>query len=93
MTTQEVEYVRNMIREVNVLQTVNAILQYCPQFMFQAFLIVYKKYKCVITGQLCFISIFKLSNRIKLEYVKEFAILSLSEFVKTQLEMSNHENS
>ncbi|CAD7080622.1 unnamed protein product [Hermetia illucens] len=50
MTTQEVEYVRNMIREVNVLQTVNAILQYCPQFMFQAFLIVYKKYKCIITG-------------------------------------------
>lgn len=67
MTTQEVEYVRNMIREVNVLQTVNAILQYCPQFMFQAFLIVYKKYKCVITGQSYLIYVSRYMNRIKLQ--------------------------
>ncbi|GAB0089954.1 XK-related protein [Sergentomyia squamirostris] len=47
---QEVDVVRYKIREVNAIQTVNSVLQYCPQFIFQSFLIIHRKYKCVITG-------------------------------------------
>lgn len=48
---QEVDVVRYKIREVNAIQTVNSVLQYCPQFIFQSFLIIHRKYKCVITGE------------------------------------------
>lgn len=47
----EVQFIRERIRDVNAIQTVNAIFQYCPQFLFQSFLIVYRRYKCVITGK------------------------------------------
>ncbi|XP_059615022.1 uncharacterized protein LOC132260729 [Phlebotomus argentipes] len=47
---QEVDVIRYKIREVNAIQTVNSVLQYCPQFIFQSFLIIHRKYKCVITG-------------------------------------------
>lgn len=48
---EEWELIKQRIRDVNAIQTVNAIFQYCPQFLFQSFLIVYRKYKCVITGE------------------------------------------
>lgn len=48
---QELELIKQRIRDVNAIQTVNAVFQYCPQFLFQSFLIVYRKYKCVLTGK------------------------------------------
>lgn len=50
MVNEEWDLIKQRIRDVNAIQTVNAIFQYCPQFLFQSFLIVYRKYKCVITG-------------------------------------------
>lgn len=38
------------IRDVNAIQTLNAIFQYCPQVLFQSYLIIYRHYKCIITG-------------------------------------------
>lgn len=45
-----VEMIVEEIRDVSAIQTVNAIFQYCPQFLFQSFLIIYLKYKCLLTG-------------------------------------------
>lgn len=45
-----VELIVDRIRDVNAIQTVNAIFQYCPQFLFQSFLIVYRHYKYLMTG-------------------------------------------
>lgn len=45
-----VELIIDRIRDVNAIQTVNAIFQYCPQFLFQSFLIVYRHYKYLMTG-------------------------------------------
>ncbi|XP_031618189.1 uncharacterized protein LOC116337637 [Contarinia nasturtii] len=45
-----VEVIIDRIRDVNAIQTVNAIFQYCPQFLFQSFLIVYRHYKYLMTG-------------------------------------------
>lgn len=47
-----VQAIRHRIGDVNAIQTMNATLQYCPQFMFQSFLIVYCKYKCILTGKI-----------------------------------------
>lgn len=49
-----VEIIIDRIRDVNAIQTVNAIFQYCPQFLFQSFLIVYRHYKYLMTGNLLF---------------------------------------
>lgn len=46
-----VELIVDRIRDVNAIQTVNAIFQYCPQFLFQSFLIVYRHYKYIMTGK------------------------------------------
>lgn len=46
-----VELIIDRIRDVNAIQTVNAIFQYCPQFLFQSFLIVYRHYKYLMTGK------------------------------------------
>lgn len=46
-----VEVIIDRIRDVNAIQTVNAIFQYCPQFLFQSFLIVYRHYKYLMTGK------------------------------------------
>lgn len=48
---ESAEIIIYRIRDVNAIQTVNAIFQYCPQFLFQSFLIIYRDYKCVITGK------------------------------------------
>lgn len=45
-----IELIVDRIRDVNAIQTVNAIFQYCPQFLFQSFLIVYRHYKYLMTG-------------------------------------------
>lgn len=45
-----IELIVDRIRDVNAIQTVNAIFQYCPQFLFQSFLIIYRHYKSLITG-------------------------------------------
>lgn len=47
-----VELIVDRIRDVNAIQTVNAIFQYCPQFLFQSFLIVYRHYKYLMTGEI-----------------------------------------
>lgn len=49
-----IELIVDRIRDVNAIQTVNAIFQYCPQFLFQSFLIVYRHYKYLMTGKLHF---------------------------------------
>lgn len=43
--------IRHQISDANAIQTMNATFQYCPQFLFQSFLIVYRKYKCILTGK------------------------------------------
>lgn len=45
-----IEVIVDRIRDVNAIQTVNAIFQYCPQFLYQSFLIVYRHYKYLLTG-------------------------------------------
>lgn len=45
--------IRHQISDANAIQTMNATFQYCPQFLFQSFLIVYRKYKCILTGKSC----------------------------------------
>lgn len=45
--------IRHQISDANAIQTMNATFQYCPQFLFQSFLIVYRKYKCILTGNTC----------------------------------------
>lgn len=45
-----IEMIVDRIRDVNAIQTVNAIFQYCPQFLFQSFLIIYRHYKSLVTG-------------------------------------------
>lgn len=46
-----IELIADRIRDVNAIQTVNAIFQYCPQFLFQSFLVVYRHYKYLMTGK------------------------------------------
>lgn len=50
-----IEIIVDRIRDVNAIQTVNAIFQYCPQFLFQSFLIVYRHYKYLLTGNLLYL--------------------------------------
>lgn len=45
-----VQAIRHQISDANAIQTMNATFQYCPQFLFQSFLIVYRRYKCILTG-------------------------------------------
>lgn len=50
--SQSIDVIVERIRDVNAIQTINAIFQYCPQFLFQSYLIIYRHYKSVITGKL-----------------------------------------
>lgn len=50
MNNQELDIVKIWIKELNSIQTLNSIFQYLPQFLFQAYLISFRKYKCVLTG-------------------------------------------
>lgn len=52
-----IELIADRIRDVNAIQTVNAIFQYCPQFLFQSFLVVYRHYKYLMTGKMIVFSI------------------------------------
>lgn len=51
MSNQELKNIDQMIHDIKILQILNATFQYCPQFIFQAFLIIYRNYKCIITGK------------------------------------------
>lgn len=42
--------VRYKLQEIQAIQTINAILQYCPQCIFQVFIIVHRNYACLFTG-------------------------------------------
>lgn len=48
---QEMNTIGKAIYNVNSVQTLNAIFQYCPQFLLQTYLIVYRDNKCVLTGK------------------------------------------
>lgn len=50
---QNIDVIIEHIRDVNAIQTVNAIFQYFPQLLFQSFLIyfVHLNYKCLLTGE------------------------------------------
>lgn len=50
-TNQETNAIRKAISNVNSVQTLNAIFQYCPQFLLQSFLIIYRENKSVLTGK------------------------------------------
>lgn len=51
---QNGDQIKHSISDANAIQTMNATFQYCPQFLFQSFLIVYRKYKCILTGMFSF---------------------------------------
>lgn len=42
--------VRYKLQEIQAIQTINAILQYCPQCILQVFIIVHRNYACLFTG-------------------------------------------
>ena len=42
--------VRYKLQEIQAIQTINAILQYCPQCIFQVFIIVHRNYAGLFTG-------------------------------------------
>lgn len=48
---QNIDVIIEHIRDVNAIQTVNAIFQYFPQLLFQSFLIYVVHYKCLLTGK------------------------------------------
>lgn len=48
---QNIDVIIEHIRDVNAIQTVNAIFQYFPQLLFQSFLIYFVHYKCLLTGK------------------------------------------
>lgn len=50
-SNQETNAIRKAIYNVNSVQTLNAICQYCPQFLLQSFLIIYRENKSVLTGK------------------------------------------
>lgn len=41
---------RYKLQEIQAIQTINAILQYCPQCIFQVFIIIHRNYACLFTG-------------------------------------------
>lgn len=42
--------VRYKLQEIQAIQTINAILQYCPQCIFQVFIIMHRNFACLFTG-------------------------------------------
>ncbi|KAJ6633326.1 XK-related protein 5, partial [Pseudolycoriella hygida] len=49
-SNQELNAIRKAINSVNSVQTLNAIFQYCPQFLLQSYLIIYRENKSIFTG-------------------------------------------
>lgn len=47
MPSHEVRY---KLQEIQAIQTINAILQYCPQSLFQVFIIMHRNFACLFTG-------------------------------------------
>ena len=45
------EIIKEKIKDINAIQILNTMFQYCPQFLFQAYLIIFRKYKFVLTGK------------------------------------------
>ncbi|XP_055383190.1 GATA zinc finger domain-containing protein 13-like [Condylostylus longicornis] len=45
-----IESIHIMFKDVRNLETCNASFQYLPQFMFQAYIVIFEKYKCILTG-------------------------------------------
>lgn len=76
MSTYQFRY---KLQELQAIQTVNAILQYCPQCIFQTFLIAHRHFACLLTavsaGLACFsfawhlfLQCYSLSQRSQEEY-------------------------
>ncbi|XP_037051926.1 uncharacterized protein LOC119085604 [Bradysia coprophila] len=59
-SNQEANAIRKAITNVNSVQTLNAIFQYCPQFLLQSFLIIYRENKSVVTGMSAGLAAFSL---------------------------------
>lgn len=72
MTSQEIENVKEKIEEINAIQTFNAIIQYFPQFLFQAYLISFRNNKCIITGVSAGLAVFSIMLYLLFSIIKRF---------------------
>lgn len=72
MTSQEIENTKEKIDEINAIQTFNAIIQYFPQFLFQAYLISFRNNKCIITGVSAGLAVFSIMLYLSFSVIKRF---------------------